>query len=71
MLAAEELGDWQEQMAPIINPVLKLAEKAGGYEAFLAALPSVLGDMDATHIIEPLAAATFKARGMGDATDEV
>ena len=71
VLAEEELGDWQEQMAPIINPVLELAEKAGGYEAFLEALPSVLGEMDATHIIEHLAEATFKARGMGDATDEV
>ena len=71
VLAAEELDDWQEQMAPIVNPVLELADTAGGYEAFLEALPSVLGEMDATHIIEHLAEATFKARGMGDATDEV
>ena len=71
LLATEELADWQEQMAPIINPVLQLANEVDSYEAFLEALPSLIGDMDAMQVIKHLAEATFKARGMGDATDEL
>ena len=71
LLATEELADWQEQMAPIINPVLQLANEVDSYETFLEALPSLIGDMDAMQVIRHLAEATFKARGMGDATDEL
>lgn len=70
LLAVSELADWQEQMGPIINPVLKLAREVESYEAFLEALPGLLGEMDVTQMIKHMAEATFKARGMGDATDE-
>ncbi len=66
-----ELDDWQEQLEPIVDPVLKLADEVDSYEEFIERLPELLKDMDSTELIKRLATETFKARGLGDATDKV
>ncbi|WP_027366943.1 DUF935 domain-containing protein [Desulfocurvibacter africanus] len=69
-LEAEALGEWEQLAAPVINPVLKLAEEAGSFEEFLAKLPELAGTMDSTVLARDLAEAAFKARGLGDAGGE-
>lgn len=70
-LMSDPLDDWEEQLKPVIDPIIKLAEESESYDEFIAALPSLLGEMDSTEMIKRLALETFKARGMGDATDGV
>lgn len=69
-IAAEELKDWQPKMAPVLDPVISMIEEADSYDEVLSKLPDLLGEMDGTEIIESLARAAFKARGLGDAQDE-
>src|SRR5690554_1967301 len=70
---AEEEGeeDWEAQLAPIVDPVERLAQQVaddgGSADDFLARLPELLDQMDEAELIRHLAAATLKARGMGDA----
>ncbi|EGJ49039.1 DUF935 domain-containing protein [Desulfocurvibacter africanus] len=70
-LEADALAEWEQLAAPVVNPVLKLAEEAGSFEDFLAKLPGLSGTMDSSALIRSLALAAFKARGLGDAGDEV
>lgn len=67
VLADEALAEWEEQLAPIINPIQKLAAEAQDYDEFLARLPELLGEMDETELANALAEAAFKARAEGDA----
>lgn len=69
-LADEALADWDLQMTPILDPVRQLAESAASYEEFIAGLPALLDQMDSRELVQRLATAAFKARGLGDATDE-
>jgi phage gp29-like protein len=66
-LAAESLEDWEESLAPMVNPVLALADRCDTYEEFLAALPNLIGEMDETRLAASLAEACYRARGLGDA----
>jgi phage gp29-like protein len=68
-MADAEAEEWEPVMAPIVNPVLALAGQAESFEEFLAELPRLLEEMNPDELINKLARATFKARGMGDATD--
>ncbi|MER2529360.1 MAG: DUF935 domain-containing protein [Candidatus Competibacter denitrificans] len=65
-LIADELADWEPIMEPLVDPVQQLASESTTYEQFLAGLPTLLGTLDAQKLIESLAAAAFKARGLGD-----
>ncbi|MCJ8285114.1 DUF935 domain-containing protein [Halomonas sp.] len=73
---AEAAGedDWQAQLAPIVDPVERLAQQVadegGDADAFLARLPDLLEEMDERELVRHLAAATLKARGLGNAQDE-
>lgn len=69
-LALEGASDWKKQMDPILKPVLDLARSSSSYKEFLDKLEGTLKKMDSTEFIERLAVATFKARGLGDATDK-
>ncbi len=60
---------WEEQLAPIIDPIQRLADESESYEAFEAGLPGLLEEMDSGELVRQLALETFKARGLGDATD--
>jgi len=70
-LEEEGTSDWEQQLAPVIDPLVALAERAEDYDAFLEGLPKLLEEMDASEVIKSLALQAFKARGLGDATDEV
>lgn len=54
-------------MKPVISPIQTLAETADSFDAFLAGLPGLLTQMDSAELVQSLALAAFKARGMGDA----
>ncbi len=68
-LAAQELANWEPLLAPVLDPVQELADSCGSYEEFLARLPELLTSMDSGRLVEGLAAAAFKARGLGDVED--
>lgn len=74
-LAEEAADEWEEQLAPLIDPIERLARQVadagGGPEQFKARLPELLDEMDASELIRRLATEDLKAFGLGDATDEV
>ncbi|ROO28237.1 DUF935 domain-containing protein [Salinisphaera orenii] len=61
--------EWEEQLEPLIDPIEQLAAEVDSPEAFRARLPELLERMDAGELLEKLANATFRARGLGDAND--
>lgn len=69
-LANEALEDWEPLMAPLVDPVQELADRSESYEEFLAGLPGLLAQMDPTALVQSLALATFKARGVGNAEED-
>lgn len=68
-IEAAALADWEEQMAPVIDPVRRLVEEAGSYEEALRRLPELMGRLGTQAVVEGLARATFVARAAGDAED--
>jgi hypothetical protein len=70
-LTQQELGDWRRVMDPVLQPILDHARASGDYGQFVSGLKDVMAKMDTTALVDRLATATFKARGLGDATDEV
>lgn len=70
-LEADALQDWEEQLQPIMDPLEKLLQASNSYQAFVDGLPAVLEEMDPAEVIQRLATANLKARGLGDATDDI
>lgn len=70
-LADAGADDWQEQLEPMVEPIQKLIDSCNSYEEFVEKLPSILDQLDEGAIAMHLAKAAFKARALGDATDEV
>lgn len=72
-LVDEGAADWRVQMDPWVEAIERLAaevaDAGGGQAEFLARLPALFADMDENDIAERMGAATFKARALGDATD--
>lgn len=68
-LAAEALADWQPLMRPVVDPLRTLAAACRSADEFRARLPELLAEIDATALVDALAGAAFRARGLGDATD--
>lgn len=64
-MAEEALADWRPLIEPAIDPVQALAARVDTFEQFLAELPAVLETMDPRALVESLATAAFKARGLG------
>ena len=58
--------DWERQLAPMVGPVLKLAEEAGDFETFRARLPELLAEMEIGPLVDGLVAALFIARETGN-----
>ena len=69
-LLAESLEGWQRATDPLLQPVRELLESSASPEEFLAGLAAALGEMEDGPLRRALAAATFAARGLGDARDE-
>jgi len=69
-IAGDELDEWERKMGPVMNPVMTMIREADSYEEVLSKLPDLADEMDPNDVIESLARAAFKARGLGDAKDE-
>ncbi|MFI8744496.1 DUF935 domain-containing protein [Pseudomonas sp. NPDC077186] len=70
-LTADELADWVPVMKPVLDPVQQLAQKAETFDEFKAGLAGLLEQMDDSALIERLALAAFKARALGDVSDQL
>ncbi len=72
-LADAGAGDWEPLMSPLVRAIERLAQEVadagGGAAEFKARLPELYAQMDEARIAEAVATATFKARALGDATD--
>ncbi|MDA0148845.1 DUF935 domain-containing protein [Vibrio sp. LaRot3] len=66
----EALDDWQEVSAPILNPILELAEQVDSFEAFAEQLPRIAEQMDDGAFIEQLTKLCWQSRALGDVSDE-
>ena len=62
----DDWEDWEAQLAPIMEPILELAENSETEEQFRAGLPGLLETMQDSVLIDRLATALFKARGEGE-----
>lgn len=71
LIAQEELSGWRRQMQPVISPVEQLLKESDSYEDFVSKLTTLEEEMDVDAIVDALARATFKARGLGDAQDDL
>lgn len=75
VLTDEELSGWEPVMDSLIDPVERLIDDVIAREGTLSDLLDRLSELfdkqDTTALTEALAAAMMKARGMGDATDDV
>ncbi len=68
-ITAAGLAEWESDLGPVLDPVFRLARNAASYEEFRETLPDLLDEMDDRPWARRLAAATFTARGLGDASD--
>jgi phage gp29-like protein len=71
LLQAKLDSGWEEVLDPMVAPLVKLAETAGSFEAFQAGLEEALKDADPGELARALGPMLFKARGLGDASDDV
>jgi len=67
----EELNNWENISKPIINPIVELAANAKDYKDFAKKLKKAIKKSDSTEFFKSLALAMFKARGLGDGTDDI
>lgn len=67
VLRDEALEEWEPLLAPSIDPVRELADKATTFDEFMSGLRGILNDMEADQLVESLAKAALKAHGAGDA----
>lgn len=61
------LDGWEQQMAPVIDPVRTLIDGAASYEEAIAGLKGL--EMDSTRLVEALTQAMFLSRAAGDQVD--
>jgi phage gp29-like protein len=69
-LVDTELDGWRKMMDPVLQPMLDWANEAKDYAEFLEGLEAAAAKMDSTMLAERLAVSNYKARGLGDGTDE-
>lgn len=60
---------WREEAGPLIEPILRLAAEAGGYDEFRRRLPELLEEMEIGPLVDGLVAALFQARAEGEMRD--
>lgn len=68
-LSDQALTQWKGTIDPMLEPIFHLARNAGSFEEMKRALESL--KLDSSKLAEVVAHLTFKARGMGDATDQL
>lgn len=62
------LMSWEDQMKPMLDPILKLAEESGSEKEFLSKVDDL--DLGTDEFTNAIANATLTARGLGDAKDK-
>lgn len=67
-LANDAAKDWHAVIGPMLEPILHLASSARDYEEFKRELERA--KLPSDKLVEAVALLTFKARGLGDATDK-
>lgn len=70
-LADDGAKQWEEVLAPLLEPILELAAASESYEEFNKGLEKLAGETDITKLTQAIGTLTFTARGIGDATDDV
>ena len=72
-LTGEALEDWEPLVQGSLGELLGTARNASSYEDLVTALDEAerSGRLDVTDLTEALAGYMLRARGLGDATDEV
>lgn len=68
-LTGDALGDWHPLMDPLVDPVRQLAESTESEDEFIAGLAELMRTMNPAELMRSLAAQAFKARALGDSTD--
>lgn len=71
LLQARLDSGWEEVLDPMMAPLVELAATAGSFEAFQAGLEEALKEADPGELARALGPMLFKARGLGDASDDV
>lgn len=69
-LEDEMLEDWEDVLTPVLDPVLDAIEGAQDYEDAMRRLAEVAPRMSTAPLIDTLVKGMFKARSMGDVSDE-
>ncbi|CAA0097656.1 Uncharacterised protein [BD1-7 clade bacterium] len=64
------LDNWQPQMQEVITPIQQALAEATTADDFKARLPELLTAVDPNELVKHLANGMFRARGLGDATDQ-
>lgn len=65
----DDMIDWEPQMSGLINPIQQLLDECETAEEFSDRLPELMARTDSSLVIDGLAEALFKARGLGDASN--
>lgn len=71
-LTNASLQNWQKLVEPISSPVRDLAKQCTSYDQFVRELNALLDsdELDASGLVHSLALATWKARAIGNVSDE-
>jgi phage gp29-like protein len=69
-LGADALRNWQELIDPMADPVRALAAHAETEEDFVTGLASLIKTMAPDALLRSLASAAFKARALGEVSDD-
>ena len=67
LLIEQSLNDWERVMSPVINPIEQLAKNSTDYDDFMTGLTDLIANNDPQELIDSLAKAAFKTRGIGEA----
>lgn len=69
-LLDEELADWKPLVEPLIKPLQDLLDQVNDLDELRAKLDDLTADQDLQPLIDSLAQAQLKARGLGDALED-
>jgi len=65
-IGQEEADEWEPQLSPLIEAIMKAAAESGTYEEFAAALDGLAAAIDVDPLAKRLMISAMKARGFGE-----
>ncbi|MCT7668170.1 DUF935 domain-containing protein [Shinella kummerowiae] len=69
VLVDDALGEWEEDLEPILKPLQRLVERSTSYAQLEAGLDDLIAKMDAGPLADRLGKLMMIARGLGDSGD--